>query len=177
MRRPARVALFAALAAALGFLFSPIPNIELVTFSLFTAGYALGLAGGTAASVLAVLLYFGMNPYGSSFVFPPLLVAQVLAGIFIAALGATYARFFPAARMRGAAGRLALLPFAALSALALPLFPSISFAMMSGGDWQGWVLLGVLMTSWGFAFNILVFLSAFPPLVRQLARLDARSGR
>ncbi len=177
MRRPARVALFAALAAALGFLFSPIPNIELVTFSLFTAGFALGFAGGAAASTLAVLLYFGMNPYGSSFVFPPLLVAQLVAGTFISILGALYARLLPARRMESATGRLTLLPFAAVSALALPLFPSISFALMSGGDWQGWVLLGVLMTSWGFVFNLVVFLTAFPPLVRQMRRLDARSGR
>ncbi len=177
MRRPARVALFAALAAALGFLFSPIPNIELVTFSLFMAGYALGFAAGMAASVLAVLLYFGMNPYGSSFVFPPLLAAQLLAGIFISCLGSVFARVMPPTRMQGISGRILLMPFAALAALALPIFPTLAFAVSSGGNWQGWVALGLLMTSWGFIFNLIVFLTALAPMVQQLRRLEARSGR
>ncbi len=177
MRRPARIALFAALAAALGFLFSPIPNIELVTFTLFAAGYAMGFSGGAIASLLAVLLYFGMNPYGSSFIFPPLLAAQLLAGVFIASLGALFARIMPPARLRGNLGRVLLLPFAALAALALPLFPSFAYAWTVGGAWEGWLMLGVLMTSWGFVFNLVVFTAAMPPLVRQIERIDTRSGR
>ncbi len=177
MRRPARVALFAALAAAMGFLFSPIPNIELVTFSLFMAGYALGFSAGMAAAVLAVLLYFGMNPYGSSFIFPPLLAAQLIAGLFISFLGSLFARVMPPSRLRGPSGRILLLPFAALAALALPIFPTLAFALSSGGNWQGWVALGLLMTSWGFIFNLIVFFTALPPMARQLQRIDARSGR
>jgi hypothetical protein len=177
MRLPARIALFAALAAALGFLFSPIPNIELMTFTLFAAGYALGFAGGAAASLLAVLLYFGMNPYGSSFIFPPLLLAQLFAAVFIASLGSTFARLIPPSKLRAKPGRIFLFPFAAMAALALPIFPSFAFAWTGGGSWEGWLMLGILMTSWGFVFNIVVFTAAFPPLVRQMERIDARSGR
>jgi len=177
MRRTARIALFAALAAALGFLFAPIPNIELVTFSLFAAGYAMGLGAGAIAAILAVLLYFGMNPYGSSFLFPPLLAAQLAAAVFIAALGALCARLLPRHRMRSWPGRVAMLAFAAPAALALTLFPTFAYAWSSGAAWQGWLLLGVLMTGWGFVFNLVVFFTALPPLLRQIERVDARRGR
>jgi len=177
MRGPVRIALFAALAAALGFLFAPIPNIELVTFSLFAAGYALGLAGGAAAASLAVLLYFGLNPYGSSFALPPLLAAQLAAGVFIAALGSLAARLLPPRRLRAPVGRFLLLPFAAFAALALPLFPSITFAWTAGGAWEGWLVLGALMTGWGFIFNLIVFLGAMPAVARELGRAEARRGR
>jgi len=176
MRRPARIALFAALAAALGFLFAPVPNIELLSFSLFAAGYALGFSGGVAAALLAVLLYYGLNPYGSSLAIPPLLAAQLLAGAFIAALGALFARLLAPPRLDGFGGRLLLLPFAAASALALPLLPAFAYSASGGGDWQGWLLLGGLMTGWGFIFNLVIFLTALPPLARQIRRLDARRG-
>ncbi len=178
MRRTVRIALFASLAAALGFLLAPVPNIELVTFTLFMGGYALGLRDGAVAGVLAVLLYFGLNPYGSSLAFPPLLVAQILAACAIAALGAGFAWICPPGRGPGWLRRLLLLPFAAAAALALPLLPALSFAMVSGGSWQGWALLGVLMTAWGFFFNLIVFGSSFEPLSRQLLRLGfEREGR
>ena len=83
----------------------------------------------------------------------------------------------PPTRMQGISGRILLMPFAALAALALPIFPTLAFAVGSGGNWQGWVALGLLMTSWGFIFNLIVFLTALAPMVQQLRRLEARSGR
>jgi len=95
MRQSVQVALFASLCAALGFLLAPIPNIELFTFGLFMAGYALGAGGGAKAAMLAVILYYGMNPYGSSLIFPPLFAAQLIAGVFISSLGALARRVLP----------------------------------------------------------------------------------
>jgi hypothetical protein len=172
MRQTVRIALFASLVAALGFLLAPVPNIELFTFGLFVAGYALGLRGGAQAALLAVVLYYGLNPYGSSLLFPPLFLAQIVAGLWIALLGAAFRRLLPL----GASPwlqRSLLLPFAVLAALALPLFPSLALMLIGGGSWQGWLALGLLMTAWGFLFNLLVFLSSFPSLSRQLRRWSA----
>ena len=172
MRQSVQVALFASLCAALGFLLAPIPNIELFTFGLFMAGYALGAGGGAKAAMLAVILYYGMNPYGSSLIFPPLFAAQLIAGVFISSLGALARRVLPPRAGRSWWRLPALLPFAALAALALPLLPSLAFAWVGGGSWEGWMALGLLMTAWGFVFNLLVFTAGFEPLARQMTRLD-----
>jgi hypothetical protein len=176
MRATVRLALFAALAAALGFLLAPIPNIELFTFACFSGGYALGARRGAAAALLAAALFYGLNPYGSSLVFPALFAAQLAGAAVIALLGALYGAAFPARRAPGPLRRAALLPFAALAALALPLLPMLSFGLLGGGAWQGWAALGLVMTAWGFVFNLVVFTTCFEPLARQLARLDARGA-
>ena len=160
MRVTVRIALFAAMTAALGFLLAPIPNVELVTFCLFAGGSLLGARGGSAAALLAVALYFGLNPYGSSLAFPTLFLAQGLAAIFIALLGALFARLFPQRGRHRRLRRLAILPFAALSALLLPLLPALAFMLTGGGPWRGWLGLGLLMTLGTLAVNLLIFASS-----------------
>jgi hypothetical protein len=79
------VAIFAALAAALGFLLIQVPNVELLTFTVFSAGVVLGRARGAVTGALAMALYSGANPYGSGAAIPTLFVAQIgaaaLAGL------------------------------------------------------------------------------------------------
>ncbi len=176
MRVTVRIALFASLTAALGFLLAPIPNVELVTFGLFMGGALLGARAGAIAALLAVGLYFGLNPYGSSLAFPTLFLAQLLAGAFIALLGALHAAVAPGAGRPAWLRRLLLLPFAAFSALLLPLLPSLAFMATGGGPWRGWVALGLLMTIGSLIFNLLVFSSSYEPLMRQAARLEAAHG-
>lgn len=175
VRATVRIALFAAMTAALGFLLAPVPNVELVTFCLFAGGALLGLRAGSAAALLAVALYFGLNPYGSSLAFPLLFLAQALAALLIAALGALYARLFPVGAGPAWLRRVALLTFAAPAALCLPLLPSLVFLWQGGGAWQGWAALGLLMTLGSLIVNLLVFMSSYEPLLRQAARLE--SGR
>ena len=177
MRRSVRVALFAALAAALGFLLAPIPNIELFTLSLFFAGYSLGWRSGCAAALLAVLLFYGFNPYGSSLMFPALLAAQLVAGGAVASLGALYRALPVAGSSPLWLRRLLLLPFAALAGVALPLLPMLVFPLLGYGSWQGWAALGLLFTGWGVAFNVVVFTGALPALAKQVERLNLGAGR
>lgn len=167
MRTTVRVALFASLAAALGFLLAPLPNIELLTFTLFLGGFLLGVRSGVAAALLATLLYFGLNPYGSSLIFPPLFAMQILAGILVALLGALFARFFPhVSGMR----RVTLLPFAALSALIFPVLPLAVWPLLGQGSWQVWLTAAAAMTTWGLIFNLVVFMSSFEAIVAQAGR-------
>jgi len=77
--RVALMAVFVALAAALGFLLISVPNVELVTFTIFAAGTVLGRSGGALTGALAFAIFSGLNPHGSGVGFPPLYVAQVAA--------------------------------------------------------------------------------------------------
>lgn len=72
-------ALFAAAAAAAGYLLMAVPNVELFLLTLFAAGRTLGVRRGISATLAASLLYFGLNPQGG--LFPPLLLAQMLGAI------------------------------------------------------------------------------------------------
>jgi hypothetical protein len=172
MRRSVRIALFASLSATVGFMMAPVPNIELFTFTIFCGAYSLGYAGGCGAALIATAIYYGLNPYGSSLMFPPLFAAQLMAAVIIALLGASYRRL----NWRGGHGtilrRVLLVPFAATAALMLPLLPSLSLWLIGGGLWQGWMMIGLLMTAWGFIFNMIIFLTSFEPLARQIERLE-----
>ncbi len=175
-RKLLEIALFAALTAALGFLLIPLPNIELVTFSLFVSGYVLGTGSGIAVAVLAITIFYGFNPHGSSFAIPYLLASQVLAGVFIAVLGGLYRVVVPSAPRARKIRMAVLVPFAVIASLCLTIVPSLTLHFFVAGPWQGWIFLGTLMTGWGFVFNIVVFLSVFEPLVAQLSRIKTARG-
>ncbi len=86
MKKLILVALFAALAVALGFALISVPNLELVTFTFFLGGYFIGLRGGILAAVLGEFLYSTFNPLGAA---PfPMLVAQIFGMSLVAATGA-----------------------------------------------------------------------------------------
>lgn len=75
----ATAAIFVALAVALGHLLAYVPNVELVTFTVFAAGAVLGRWRGAAVGATAMALYSGLSPFGSGLAIPPLFIAQVLA--------------------------------------------------------------------------------------------------
>jgi peptidoglycan/LPS O-acetylase OafA/YrhL len=113
--RVALTAVFVALAAALGYLLAPIPNVELVTFTVFAAGTVLGRSRGAIAGGLAIGIFSGLNPHGSGLSYPPLYVAQIGATAFAgfaggasAALWRRHARGTPFLALAGGTFGLAL---------------------------------------------------------------------
>lgn len=78
-RTVAATAIFAALAVALGYLLAPVPNVELVTLTVFAGGIALGRLRGALVGAAAMAIYSGFSPNGSGLAIPPLYAAQVLA--------------------------------------------------------------------------------------------------
>jgi hypothetical protein len=85
--RIALTAILVALAVALGLLLLAVPNVELITFTIFVSGAVLGRWRGATVGALAWAIFSGVNPYGSGLAFPPLYVAQVLAGALIGLAG------------------------------------------------------------------------------------------
>jgi len=75
----ASTAIFVALAAALGFLLLSVPNVELVTFTVFASGVALGRWRGALVGALAMAIYSGANPFGSGLGVPTMFAAQIAA--------------------------------------------------------------------------------------------------
>lgn len=80
-------AVFVGLAVALGYLLSWLPNIELVTFTVFASGVVLGKWRGALTGALAMAIYSGLNPHGSGLAIPPLYAAQILGAAFAGFLG------------------------------------------------------------------------------------------
>jgi uncharacterized membrane protein len=71
--------------AALGFVLSPVPNVELMTLSTFLAGALLGVSGGALVGSLAMAIFSGLNPYGMAP--PPVFVSQVIGLACVGAVG------------------------------------------------------------------------------------------
>jgi hypothetical protein len=92
--RLALTAIFTALAVALGFLLAPVPNVELVTFTVFAAGVALGRARGALVGALAMAVYSGASPAGSGLAVPPLYAGQILATAFVGFAGGLSSRWW-----------------------------------------------------------------------------------
>ncbi len=83
----ALMAILTALAVALGMLLAHVPNIELVSFTVFVSGAVLGRGRGACLGMIAMGIYSGANPVGSGLGIPPMFIAQVLAMAFIGFVG------------------------------------------------------------------------------------------
>jgi hypothetical protein len=100
-----RTALLAALCIAIGYLFSRVPNIELISAATFTSGVLVGVRRGAVVGALAESIYAGFNPYGVSP--PPLFASQVLGFVLLGAAGGVWGpilRRLPLAAQAAAAG-------------------------------------------------------------------------
>ena len=90
LRKWLQMALFAAIAVALGLVLIAVPNVELVTATFFVSGYFLGVKRGVATALVGEFLYSLLNPFGAAP--PPLLLAQLAGMGLAAAAGATLGR-------------------------------------------------------------------------------------
>jgi uncharacterized membrane protein len=82
-RRIIQTALFITLSVVLGFLLAGVPNIELMTVTVFLSGIILGSGRGMLVGALSILIYSIFNPYGPP---PPQLLAAQVAGYVLAGL-------------------------------------------------------------------------------------------
>ena len=94
--RIALTAVLVALSVALGLLLVGVPNVELLTFTIFVSGAVLGRWRGAAVGALAMGIFSGVNPYGSGLGFPPLFVAQVIAAALTGLVGGATTRLWDA---------------------------------------------------------------------------------
>ena len=79
--------LLIAATVALGYALAGIPNVELMTITVFISGYLLGAKLGAIVGAVSIAVYSVFNPMGSSVGVPLLLVAQVVAFAVIGVAG------------------------------------------------------------------------------------------
>jgi hypothetical protein len=166
-----RLSLFTALGVTLGFSLMSIPNVELVTATVFIAGVVSGIRGGAFVGAATEGLFSFLNPLGAPS--PPLWFAQVAA---MAVTGAAGGLFFKSrnpmnALMRariGAAGFLCTLNFALLTTLAYALTVSFSFRQ---------ILASLIFGIWFYVVhlfsNTAVFLTIVPAVLKILPAAHA----
>ncbi len=155
-----------ALAVALGFALSLIPNVELVTATVFLSGFLLGPAKGLAVGVMAESLFSLLSPYGPAP--PPLLAAQAVS------MGLTGLAGGMAAKMRmnmktlfalrlGVAGLLCTLLFDALTTLSFVVINHFTLRQLAAS-----ALLGTWFYAVHLAGNAVIFAVLMPVLIRSI---------
>jgi uncharacterized membrane protein len=176
----ALIAVFAALAVALGYLLASIPNVELITFTVFVAGVMLGRWRGALVGAVSATIYYGANPYGSSIAIPLLYAAQIgslaITGIVGGLTGPLW-RGATAERLRrvlpllgGGLGLILTAVFQASMIVGLALsMPSLG-AVGLGSALASNALFSLLHLAW----NTAAFALLLPVLPRRLERALSR---
>lgn len=168
IRRLILAAIFMALGLAGGLAFFAVPGLELMTATVFLAGFMLGAARGFIVGGIAEFLYTFFNPLGPAI--PPLMLAQI-AGMAVSGFaGGCLARLFP--------DRLPPLPaFAVLGILLTLLFDfatTLAFGLSINQTWEGFfaaVTFGAPVYLTHLATNGLIFSLLVPILARHLLTL------
>ncbi|MHA1722395.1 MAG: ECF transporter S component [Candidatus Baldrarchaeia archaeon] len=84
-RKISVIAIFASMAIASAYASSMIPNVELMSFMVFVAGYIYGSYAGALVGLIAMGIYGIWNPWGGAV--PPIFIAQVGCTALIGAVG------------------------------------------------------------------------------------------
>jgi len=161
-------AIFIALAVAGGMALVQIPNVEMITVTVFLSGMLLGAWRGTMVGAIAESLYSGFNPYGAAP--PPVMVAQVLCMALAGASGGIVASAFkprtPPIWSFALAGFTVTLLF--------DLATTAGFAVMIGQSFKAFLaalVFGTAFTVTHVATNTLIFCLLLPILTRRLSTL------
>ncbi|MCD6118032.1 hypothetical protein J7K93_13580 [bacterium] len=153
---------FTALGVALGFALFNIPNIELVSATIFTGGFLLGKQKGIIIGLLTESIYSLFNPFGIAA--PPLFIAQIISMALIGFTGGLISDInlkswkFPI--VLAAAGGILTSVFALLTTL--------SFVFLIGLDRSG--RIAAIISGIGFNLlhiisNTLIFSTIVPAII------------
>jgi uncharacterized membrane protein len=170
-----RVGILIAVTVALGWMTLPIPNVELVTASVFLAGYWCGPLWGVVVGILGEGLFSLSNPYGIPL--PQLLIAQcigmALAGFTGGWLASRWKHKLPPKHIviLGTIGLVITLMFDILTTLSFPLTLGVSLADI----WKV-LIMGIPFTAVHAVSNVAVFAIVVRLILSRLPRLTpARS--
>jgi len=166
-RKIALAGLLSSLAVALGYLLIAVPNVELMTLTVFVAGGLLGIRGGTLVGVVSMFIYSVANPMGAAI---PLVTASQVVGMgVIGAAGALSPLIRRAAKRRAvrslifaAAGLVLTIMYDFLTNLALGFSMGTVIAVLAAG-----LLFSVIH----FVSNTLIFFSLADVLLSLEQRL------
>ena len=166
MRKYLILAGFISLGVTLGYALISVPNVELVTATVFLGGYVLGVRLGLLGGIVTETIYGIMNPQGLAA--PPLLAGMVIAMGIIGAMGGLFTRITiiksdPGPVFLAAAGFICTLIFELLTSLGYFISVQMPAQRMAVGLIAGLPFYFVHLLS-----NILIFLILVPLLIRRL---------
>jgi len=166
------MSLFIAMGVTFGFSLVHIPNIELMTVTIFISGYLLGTKEGLLIGILAEGLFSLLNPLGMAA--PPLFMAQTISMGLTGICGGLFHKISPAITNTwqhyisfGSIGAFLTLLFAG--------FTNFGYTLTIGFSW-GKFLAGFIA---GFPFIIIHILSntaIFTLLLPSLLHLTIKHG-
>jgi hypothetical protein len=172
-RKIAFIAAFVALAVGGGFA-EQIPNVEIVTMTVFLAGALLGPAPGLVAGISTAYLFSVLNPLGAT---PnSILIARIIAwGLCGAVAGLLPIRYEVSIASRiflGACGLLLTVVYQFLIAA--------SYAISTNLDWNA-IIASLALSAWFSGLhvlsNTLIFAIILPILIRRLLALPVFQTR
>lgn len=97
IKQIAQAGIFTGLAVSLGYLLFYIPNVELISSTIFATGWLFGLPVGVCVGGISFAIFSLFNPLGASM--PPLFIAQVCGGIILGAAGSFLRVIMPASHL------------------------------------------------------------------------------
>jgi len=86
----ARMGIFIALAIVLKYVLPQVPNVEPISFVVFSSGYILGAVQGGVVGLLTIFVCSVFSPYGMAPL--PILIAQVISMTFVGLAGGMIAK-------------------------------------------------------------------------------------
>ena len=172
-QKMARTALLTALCVALGYLFLPIPNLEMITLGIFLSGLLMGAYIGALIGFLAEAIYSLTNPMG--FPPPPLLIAQVVSMSCVGFAGGLASALFTPPYPRFAhrwLRQLTLALFGATLTFIFDLTTNLSFPLAAGFTNQqvyAALVLGIPFAAIHIGTNTIAFPVLVPIIMARLA--------
>ena len=174
LKKIVTIGLFSALGIALGLLLAPVPNVELVTATIFISGQVLGIQGGILVGLLTESLYSFLSPYGIAPM--PIFLAQIISMMIVGYWGGRIGKLKPMPTFKihlitGLSGLALTLIFAILTTLAYVLFIEINTK----------ILISSLLTGLSFyVIHILsntgIFILIVPVVVQRLNQVIKKSN-
>ncbi len=168
----AMIGIFSALSVVMGYAFIHVPNIEMISASIFISGYLLGIQKGILVAIIAETTYSAFNPMGSGLAFPYLLVAQILGMSLFGAVGGILGS--RREKQRFSKVRIALIGTAGLGCtLFYDMLTTLSWPLAAGFEWSqvyATIALGSVFTLIHIISNTLIFVLALPPILRAVKK-------
>ena len=168
----AMIGVLSALSVALGYAFIIVPNVEMISASIFISGYLLGVRKGIIVGLLAESVYSAFNPMGSGLAFPFLFGAQLIGMSLFGAAGGMLSGWrekFNFSRtkifMFAATGFLCTVFYDLLTTLSWPIA-----AGFKGGQIYATLAFGAIFSSIHLISNTLIFSIIVPSILKAVNR-------
>lgn len=166
-----RASIFTSLGIGMGYSLLLIPNVELITFIVFTAGLVMGPAWGLLVGATSEFVFSALNPLGSGLVFPPLIIGQVAGMALTGLMGGVLKPFFwrkflntPGILALGVTGFILTFIFDSITTLSYPVSAGFGFPQT-----LALYLSGIGFTLLHQVTNFFVFTLGLPRVLRYLA--------